>query len=99
MEPGNPHVYVLELGNGNFYVGYTLHLKHRLSKHKNPKCKSAKWVDLHGCKNVLEIHRGGKDIETKLTLKYMRAKGFDKVRGASWTMVAPLPRDPTLYRQ
>lgn len=79
-------VYVLELENNKYYVGYTSHLKNRLKKHK--KGGSCNWVDKHPFKKVVEVRKAlNKNLERKTTLEYMVLKGWRNVRGGAWSQV------------
>jgi predicted GIY-YIG superfamily endonuclease len=78
-------IYVLELANGKYYVGYSLLYKHRIEKHFAGEGSS--WTRLHKPVKVLEVVDGDKDTEREVTLRYMREYGWENVRGAGYTAV------------
>ena len=78
-------IYVLELENGKYYVGYSLLYKHRIQKHFDGDGSS--WTRLHKPVKVVEILEGTKDTEREVTLRYMRTHGWENVRGAGYTAI------------
>ena len=90
--------YVLELGNGCYYVGISIGLNTRLLQHINNSNQSSKWVKLHKFKSVLSLEFIGKGETDKIakqwertnTLRMMKKYGYDKVRGHCWTSSKPL---------
>ena len=81
-------VYVLELQNGNIYVGASENIYRRLLEHFNGNL-SAVWVKLHSpIVKILEIcYDCQKDTELYKTLYYMNLYGYGKVRGASYCKI------------
>lgn len=81
----NRGVYVLRLGNGKLYVGYSENLSERTSNHR------AKASRKFGVDEVLLIEpypgsvRDLKDRERELTLELMEEYGYENVIGAGWT--------------
>jgi predicted GIY-YIG superfamily endonuclease len=76
-------IYVLELENSKYYVGFTNNLEKRLYCHFN--YGGSCWTKIHKPVKVIETLEGGKDIEKLVTLKYMRLYGWENIRGAAWT--------------
>ena len=77
-------VYVLELEDGNVYVGKTNRGKARLEQHI--KGKGAEWTKLHKPKRVLAYFQNAKDSdEQKVTNQMIRRFGAKKVRGGNIT--------------
>lgn len=91
-------VYVLELENGKFYVGYTRSKSRRIQDHF--KGYGSKWTKLHKPIRVLEWLRGGRLLERKKTLEYMQRYGIDSVRGYQWCQLkhecVPVPLRPCM---
>ena len=78
-------VYVLELNNGNFYVGETDNVWLRLVTHIVGGPSAPRWVKRHGFRRVIEIVRNAEvDAETTKTLHWMSMFGWERVRGAGW---------------
>jgi len=82
-------IYVLELENDFFYVGKTYNIKNRLKQHS--KGKGSAWTTFHLFKRLLKQYTF--DIEKPedeeywenfITLKFMKEKGWKKVRGGFW---------------
>ena len=90
--------YVLELGDGCYYVGISIDLNTRLLQHINNSSHSSKWVKRHKFKSVLKLEFIGKSATDKIakewertnTLEMMKKYGYDKVRGHCWTSSKPL---------
>ena len=77
-------IYVLELEDGNVYVGKTNRGKARLEQHI--KGRGAEWTKLHKPKRVMAYYQGAKDSdEQKVTNQMIRKFGANKVRGGSIT--------------
>ena len=77
-------IYVLELEDGNVYVGKTNRGKARLEQHI--KGRGAEWTKLHKPKRVMAYYQGAKDSdEQKVTNQMIRKYGAKKVRGGSIT--------------
>jgi len=90
---GSEYVYVWELEEGKYYVGYSENLSTRLEQHTVGD--GALWTKKYKPVSIVEIVRGGKDVEKSKTLEYMKLKGFENVRGANWCRIeyssTPLP--------
>lgn len=82
---GTEYVYVWELEEGKYYVGYSENLSSRLEQHTTGD--GALWTKKYKPVSIIEILRGGKDVEKAKTLEYIKLKGFDNVRGAGWCKV------------
>ena len=77
-------IYVLELEDGNVYVGKTNRGKERLVQHI--KGRGAEWTKLHKPKRVMAYYQGAKDSdEQKVTNQMIRKFGAKKVRGGNIT--------------
>lgn len=83
MEPCT--IYVLELSNGNFYVGRTKNFNKRLINHVNGT--GSYWTKKHKYIKTLEILEGDPLLEDMMVKKYMRTYGIDKVRGGSYSNI------------
>jgi predicted GIY-YIG superfamily endonuclease len=79
---GTPYVYVWELTDGKYYVGWSENLRRRLDEHMSGE--GAVWTKKFKPVSIMEIVRGDKETEKQKTLEYMRAKGFENVRGSLW---------------
>lgn len=80
---GTEYVYVWELEQGKYYIGYSENLSQRLEQHIADE--GAVWTKKYKPLSIVEIVRGNKDIEKAKTLEYMKLKGFENVRGAGYT--------------
>jgi len=81
---GMVDIYVLELEDGNVYVGKTNRGKKRLEQHI--KGRGAEWTKLHKPKRVMAYYQGAKDSdEQKVTNQMIRKYGAKKVRGGNIT--------------
>ena len=80
-----PMVYVLELENSKYYIGYSNNVNERLYKHfyKN----GSEWTKKYKPIKLLECVMGDKIVEKSKTLEYMTKYGWENVRGASWCQV------------
>ena len=79
-------MYVLELEDGNYYVGTTYQLNFRLAQHWMGK--GAKWTKLHRPIAVKEVIYPATFMdENEKTLELIGIYGKDKVRGGSFTRV------------
>jgi predicted GIY-YIG superfamily endonuclease len=80
----SPIVYVLECGEGNYYVGITMDFNKRLAQHLAGE--GAKWTKLHPPVRVVEIIHENANLflENETTQRYIALYGADKVRGGSW---------------
>lgn len=82
---GIGYVYVWELVEGKYYVGYSANLSTRLEQHMY-QADGAHWTKRYKPVAILEIIRGDKTTEKQKTLEYMKKKGFENVRGAGWCL-------------
>jgi predicted GIY-YIG superfamily endonuclease len=79
---GTEYVYVWQLEQGKYYVGYSENLSRRLDEHLTEE--GAIWTKRYKPVSIVEIVRGGVEIEKKKTLEYIKKYGFENVRGAGW---------------
>lgn len=86
-------VYVLELENGNYYVGFSKNIPKRLKLHFSGK--GSMWTKLHKPIRVVETIEGSLITELKTTLKYVFVYGSDKVRGSIY--VSPEPNETKVH--
>jgi predicted GIY-YIG superfamily endonuclease len=82
---GTEYIYVWELEEGKYYIGYSENLSGRLEQHTSGD--GAIWTKKYKPVSIVEIVRGGKDVEKSKTLEYIKLKGFDNVRGAGWCKI------------
>ena len=82
---GTEYVYVWELNDGKFYVGWSENLSRRIDEHLSGE--GALWTKKYHPLSIIEILRGDKEIERQKTLEYMKIKGWDNVRGSHWCQV------------
>ena len=82
---GTEYVYVWELEEGKYYVGYSKNLSNRLEQHGTSD--GALWTTRYKPVSILEIVRGDTSIEKAKTLEYIRLKGFENVRGSYWCKI------------
>ena len=87
-------VYVLQLRDNCFYVGYTHDISQRIKKHKRKK--GASWTTLHRPMKVIWHQRfSSKDeaykMEHILTRYYALNYGQDNVRGSVWSTLRVRP--------
>jgi predicted GIY-YIG superfamily endonuclease len=82
-------IYVLELENGFFYVGKTYDIKNRLKRHS--KGTGSAWTKIHLFERLfkqytfdIEKPEDEEYWENFITLKFMKEKGWKKVRGGYW---------------
>ena len=76
--------YVLELVRGKYYVGITYNINQRIAEHMQGQ--GARWTRLHKpTGKILSVTVG--DKEKELTLQMMKEKGWQNVRGSSWTQI------------
>lgn len=79
---GTEYVYVWQLEDGKFYVGYSENLSRRVDEHLTGE--GAVWTKKYHPVSIIEIVRGDKEVEKQKTLEYMRLKGWENVRGSHW---------------
>ena len=82
---GIEYVYVWQLEDGKYYVGWSENLSRRMDEHILGE--GAVWTKKHPPVAIVEIVRGNKDVEKKKTLEYMKARGWENVRGGPWCSV------------
>ena len=76
--------YVLELTHSKWYVGITYNVNQRVAEHMQGH--GARWTRLHKpTGKIISVAIG--DHEKSTTLRMMREKGWQNVRGSSWTKV------------
>jgi len=75
-------IYVLRLHNDKYYVGYSKD-DSRVGAHFRGEGSS--WTRMHAPLEIIERFDGDKTVEKEVTLRYMREKGWENVRGAGWT--------------
>ena len=82
----NPEfVYVLQLKQNKFYVGYTQNLYYRL--HQHVQGVGSKWTQLYPPIDVLVVRPGGRLLENALAALYISRFGWTNVRGGDWCVV------------
>ncbi len=100
MLKGRECIYVLELENNKWYVGYTKNISQRLKAHFAFNCKSSEWNKKHKPIRVEMIIKDA-DIsyEDFVTYFYMIEKGWENVRGGKYVCVKmgkpPIVIDPS----
>lgn len=87
-------VYVLELKNEKYYVGYAVDARKRIREHF--RGEGSKWTQLYKPIRVLEIVEDASlKEECEITIKYMLEYGWENVRGGAWCQIErefpPLP--------
>jgi predicted GIY-YIG superfamily endonuclease len=82
---GIQYVYVWELEEGKYYVGWSENLSRRLEEHQSEE--GALWTKKYKPISIIEICRGTKSIERAKTLEYMKLKGWNNVRGGPWCSI------------
>ena len=100
-------VYVLELEDEFFYVGWSSDPCVRIAEHVTGR--GALWTKLHPPLRVLSITPGGIELEDPTTILTMCQYGWRRVRGGSWcnpdmtAMPTPIAKafcyDPVELRQ
>ena len=78
-------VYVLELENDKYYIGYTEKGIVRVENHFAQGGSS--WTRLHKPIKLISFKDGSKDLEKTTTIEYMKKYGWKNVRGAGWTSI------------
>ena len=82
------HVYVLQLENEHWYVGWSADVQTRLCSHFLGA--GAKWTQLHKPVAVHSVRPGCTLLETLTTLALMCKYGWEKVRGGSYCTIEML---------
>ena len=86
-------IYILKLTNDCWYVGYGVQVSGRIKKHVIGGGSS--WTRLNPVENVQVIVEGDKTTEREVTLDLMKLYGFQKVRGAGYTVAEYPDNYPT----
>ncbi len=76
-------VYVLQLKDNHFYVGWSENIEDRVVDHFMGG--GAEWTKKHPPEKVLDVRAGGKLLEKLVTLEYMIKYLWQNVRGGPWT--------------
>lgn len=85
-------VYVLRCEDSAFYVGWTTNLQSRYESHRNGK--GADWTRLHKPLEIFETHPdSSQEFEMTTTLRLMRERGIENVRGGPWVKRTLSPTD------
>ena len=79
------YVYILELENHNWYIGFSQDIQTRLASHFLGA--GSKWTQLHKPISVHTVKPGDTLLETCITISLMCKYGFEKVRGGSYCNV------------
>lgn len=75
-------IYILELEQQKYYVGFTHNIKKRYEKHCQGK--GAEWTKKYKPIKILYCKKGDKSGEEKTTLDTMNKYGYENVRGGSY---------------
>jgi len=77
-------IYALELQDGKWYIGKTTkELTTRFNEHKNGY--GSQWTTKYPPIKIIKIMDGDGIDEHNMTIRYMKDKGIENVRGASYT--------------
>ena len=76
-------VYVLQLKDGNYYIGWSDNIEDRIVSHFTGA--GSEWTKKHPPEKVLDVRPGGKLLEKLVTLEYMIKYEWQHVRGGPWT--------------
>lgn len=77
-------IYVLELTEGKYYVGYSSTTDtQRIKKHFMGE--GAEWCKLYPPIRIFNTYDGALEEENNTTLMYMQQYGYNNVRGGKWT--------------
>lgn len=86
------YIYTLELEDGYYYVGKTTNPHRRFNQHFNKK--GSEWTKLHSPIQIVEQEsftvssiKEEERWENHQTIKMMKAKGWQKVRGGDWCSI------------
>ena len=90
---GLEYVYILELENDKYYVGYTENFDSRMISHFGGN--GSKWTKLHKPIAILKVSRGCKIDEDKKTIDMMIKYGYQNVRGGRYCKCEML-KEPVL---
>lgn len=89
-------VYVLQLKDGNYYVGFSENIEDRIVAHFTGQ--GSAWTIKHPPEKVLDVRLGGKLLEKLVTLEMMIKHGWEKTRGGPWT-ACDLKSSPVALRK
>ena len=78
-------IYVLQLEDDCWYVGWSADLQTRIASHFLGS--GAKWTQLHKPLRIEEVRPGDKQLETLMTIALMCRYGWAKVSGGSYVNV------------
>ena len=76
-------VYVLQLKQGKYYVGFSENIENRIVDHFIEE--GAEWTKKYPPEKVLDVREGGKLLEKLVTLEFMCKFDWQNVRGGPWT--------------
>ena len=79
-------VYVLQLKECKFYVGWSENIEDRIARHFSGG--GAEWTKKYSPEKIIEVRQGGKLLEKLVTIEYMVKNGWENVRGGPWTACA-----------
>jgi len=82
---GTEYVYVWQLEQNKYYIGYSENLAKRFDEHMAEE--GAIWTKRYKPVSIIEIIRGNKDTEKAKTLEYIKKYGFEHVRGSVWCKI------------
>jgi len=78
-------IYVLKLENNKYYIGKALNYKKRLEDHYNININ---WIKKYKPINIIEVIPVVDDLdEDTYTIKYMKEKGINNVRGGTFVEI------------
>ena len=79
------HVYILELENSKYYVGYSSDISARITQHFSGE--GSKWTQMHKPIRIYDVQRGDEHIEKLTTITMMIKHGWRNVRGGPYCAV------------
>jgi len=85
-------VYTLRLEGGNYYVGFTNNLEHKVAQHFLGR--GADWTRIWKPLEVVAVSEGGVELERAQTIALMARFGFHKVRGGGDSRALRFLRSP-----
>lgn len=81
-------VYVLELKDNCYYIGFTTWLDLRIKQHFEDS--GAKFIKLHRPIRIIETFENvTKFMEHTITIRYIKKHGVNNVRGGRWCGTTP----------
>ncbi|KAJ3317907.1 Cullin-4A [Boothiomyces sp. JEL0866] len=91
-------IYILLLQENKIYVGYSARpIGDRFIEHFN--YTGSKWTSKYRPLQVLEVRKGGQEVENEITLQMMEKYGWWNVRGGSWCQVEMNKCPPALLER